>query len=515
MSDKPPVDLRSQEKRRKELLKLYAEQRNALARLDFKELLHPAQLKFADDPAQFKVACCSRQAGKSHCAALIALRAAIETPGSTPVYLNMNRGSAQYIIWPPLMELNEKYNLGLEFIKTTSDIRLPNGSVIKVFGAGSLREMDKIRGIGATLNLVILDEAQNFGSDMYKLIREILLPATVTHKAPILITGTPSAACAGPFYDIVHGGGEMFKGDDGGQLMGWSQHKWLMKDNPHIPDVDEQYRVHKAANNWTDASPPFRREYLGEWVRDTEGLCYYNTTSMVVPEFPIYRAHDWRYILGVDVGTKDPWAFSMLATSRDVQATYVIESIEKKLTTLEAGDLVGDFLDMYPCQTVIVDTGGQGAAPVAQWKDTHPLLPITPVKKGYGSVDMGIQIINADIQANRLFFVEGGTVDLRMQMGSLIWDHKHSPTGARRVKRGDGYPDHCADSFRYAYTKVRTWKDAKYGGAALQSTQELARRHAARMKADILSEEPEKDMPFWEKLVKGSKDSDDFGYGPL
>ncbi len=513
MSSDDDITLSPEEllKRRRELLEKYSEQKAALEQLDFNELLHPKQLEFANDPAQFRVACCSRQAGKSHCAALIALKAAIEVPGSTPVYINMNRASAQYIIWPPLMELNEKYNLGLEFIKTTSDIRLPNGSTIKVFGAGSLREMDKIRGIGATLNLVILDEAQNFGSDMYKLIREILLPATVTHKAPILITGTPSAACAGPFYDIVHGGGEMFK-ESG---MGWSQHKWLMKDNPHIPDVEEQYRVHKAANNWTDSSPAFRREYLGEWVRDTEGLCYYNKDSMVVDRFPVERARDWRYILGVDVGTKDPWAFTMLATSRDVQATYVLESVEHHLTTLEAGDMVRDFMEQYGCSTVIVDTGGQGAAPVQQWKDTHPTLPITPVKKGYGSVDMGIQIINADVYADRLFFVRGGTEPLRAQLASLIWDQKMSPTGARRVKRGDGYPDHCADSFRYAYTKVRTWKSAEYGQGVLVNSDDERRRYAARMKAEILSEEPDKEQPFWVQIVKGSKADDDGWRGPF
>lgn len=486
---------------RKKLLELYAKQRAALEKLDFDKLLHKEQQKFANDPAQFRVACCSRQSGKSHAAAIIALRAAVETPGSTPVYINMNRASAQYIIWPPLMALNEEHGLGLEFIKTTSDIRLPNGSVIKVFGAGSLREMDKIRGIGSTLNLVILDEAQNFGSDMYKLIREILLPATVTHKAPILITGTPGAACAGPFYDIVHGGGEMFKNDAGDQMMGWSQHKWLMRDNPYIPDVEHQYKVHKAANNWTDASPAFRREYLGEWVRDTEGLCYYNKESMVVPRFPMERAHDWRWILGVDVGTKDPWSFSMLATSRDVQATYVVESYEKQLTTLEAGDEVGALMEQYPCHTVIVDTGGQGAAPVAQWKDTHPLLPIQPVKKGYGSVDMGVQIINADIKADRLFFVKDTTMDLRTQMATLIWDHKASPTGARRVKRGDGYPDHCADSFRYAYTKVRTWKTATYGQGVMMGDDKM-RRDIARRREEVMNEKDEK-KPFWQQLVKG------------
>jgi hypothetical protein len=285
--------------------------------------------------------------------------------------------------------------------------------------------------------------------------------------------------------------------------MGWSQHKWLMKDNPYIPDVEEQYRVHMAANNWTPASPAFRREYLGEWVRDTEGLCYYNKDSMVVDRFPIERAHDWRYILGVDVGTKDPWSFTMMATSRDIQATYVLESYEKQLDTLKAGDEVGFLLENYPCHTVIVDTGGQGAAPVQQWKDTHPLLPIQPVKKGYGSVDMGIQIINADIQADRLYFVKDTTQDLRIQMATLIWDSKASPTGARRVKRGDGYPDHCADSMRYAYTKVRTWKSSEYGqGVMLNSVDEL-RRKAARLKAEVMKEAGDgAERPFWQQLIR-------------
>ena len=60
-----PNDIIAQERRRKELLKLYATQKNALAKLDFTELLHPKQLAFANDPAQFRVACCSRQDRKS------------------------------------------------------------------------------------------------------------------------------------------------------------------------------------------------------------------------------------------------------------------------------------------------------------------------------------------------------------------------------------------------------------------------------------------------------------------
>lgn len=484
---------------KKALLEEYARRKSALDKLDFDELLFGPQRDFIMDPAQFKVASCSRQAGKSHAAAMALLKAATEKAGSTPVYINMNRASAQVIIHPPLMELNDKHGLGLTFNRTTSDIRLPNGSVIKVFGAGSIREMEKIRGIGSTLNLVVLDEAQNFGNDMYKLIREILLPATVTHKAPILVTGTPNAACAGPFYDIVHGGGEMFKEDS---TRGWSLHGWTMKDNPHIPDVDEQYATHMSVHGWTDASPAFRREYLGEWVRDTEGLCYYRKNSMVVDRFPQERAHDWRYILGVDVGTVDPWAFTVAATSREAQATYVLASYSSHLNTLEAGAEIEELRETYPITSTVVDTGGQGANPVKQWKETHPTIPAEAVKKGYGSVDMGISIINADIQANRVYFVEDGCKELLGEFNALIWDHKTSPTGARKVKRGDGYPDHCADSFRYLYTKVRTWKKQSYGAGVAVGSLDERRRHAAKLKADTLAEGGPSTEPFWKTLIK-------------
>jgi hypothetical protein len=250
-------------------------------------------------------------------------------------------------------------------------------------------------------------------------------------------------------------------------------------------------------------SPAFRREYLGEWVRDTEGLCYYNQKSMLVDRFPIEDANDWTYLLGVDVGTVDPWAFAVAATSRDVQRTYMLESFSTHISTIEAGDEISRLRDMYPIVNIIVDTGGQGANPVRQWKDTHPTLPIEPVKKGYGSVDMGISIMNADVRAGRLFFVEPMCKSLLAERSALIWDGKLSPTGARRVKRGDGYPDHESDAHRYLYTKVRTWKKAEYGPAVMDGL-DSTRREALRRKQAVLDEKDDKKKPFWQTLVKKS-----------
>jgi len=253
--------------------------------LDFHELTFGSQREFIEDESRLKVACCSRRSGKSHGVAILLLKHALQKPGCTPVYINMNRASAQLIIWPALRDLSNKFDLNLQFIKSSGDVIVPNGSEIRVFGAGSMREMDKVRGVGTTLTIACLDEAQNFGADMEYLIRSVILPATADHKAPIVVTGTPNQTCAGPFHEICHQSGEMVEAlaKEG---FGWSVHGWTMKENPYIKDVEEEYLLAKAANGWNDNTPAFRREYFGEWVRDTAGLCFDLHESMFVEEFP-------------------------------------------------------------------------------------------------------------------------------------------------------------------------------------------------------------------------------------
>jgi hypothetical protein len=154
----------------------------------------------------------------------------------------------------------------------------------------------------------------------------------------------------------------------------------------------------------------------------------------------------------------------------------------------------------------VVDSGGQGAAFVRQWKDTHPTLPIEPVKKGFNSVDMGINIINADAIAGKIKIVRNGCTQLIDEMQTLVWDEKTSPTGARRIKRGDIYQDHCTDSLRYAYTKVRTWstKGWVYDDTVAPGSSEWFKREAARHKRSILSEKVQvtKPQPYWQKIVR-------------
>ena len=206
--------------------------------------------------------------------------------------------------------------------------------------------------------------------------------------------------------------------------------------------------------------------------------------------------------MGVDLGTVDPCGYTVLAYSRMLGATYVLESKrEADLSPIEAGTEIERLYERYPpFSHTVVDSGGAGLGFISTWKETHPTIPAKPVKKGANSVDMGISIINADIRAGKLFFVEKHCQDLLQELDTLQWDEKAEEVGKRAVKKG--MHDHAMDSFRYAYTKVRTHDtksmeavdEAPHGSPAYwERMREKARKQAFNIK---------KPEPLWVNLGK-------------
>lgn len=467
-----------------------------MANLDWDELMFGPQRAFIEDPSRLKVACCSRRAGKSHGIALALLKAGFENPGTFPIYINMNRASAKGIIWPALKAINKELNLDLKFDNTHGHIHLPNESSIMIYGAGSKREMDKIRGLAPPA--ICLDEAQNMGNEMLYLLTQVLLPATFDHKAPIMVTGTPSNSRHNPFYKICHGE----KIDDSVGNIGWSVHNWTMLDNPYIPDPGEQMAMFREAMAWSENTPAYMRELLGLWVFDTDKKIFDVRDFTVVPRFPVEDTNDWRWLLGVDLGTVDPCAYTIGAYSRSLGRCYAVASYRlPNLSTIEAGTEIERIYDIYPTFShTVVDSGGQGAAFIRQWRDTHPGIPARPVKKGNDSVDMGISIMNADMRAAKFFIVGPNCQDLLQEFDTLQYDEKAMEVGKRAVKKG--MMDHAMDSCRYMYTKVRTHDTRSF--AVDDSTEyqspEYFRREMERVKAEAMN--PRKAEPYWKKLIK-------------
>jgi hypothetical protein len=487
---------RKLEQRRKALQHI-AERKARIATLDWSKLMFDKQRGFIEGEGRIRVACCSRRAGKSHGIALALLKAAYKYPGSEPIYINLNRASAKSIIWPALKEINKALDLGLTFDNTHGHIGVPEvDSKIMVYGAGSKREIDKMRGIKPPC--VALDEAQNMGSDIMYLLREVLLPATFDYKAPILITGTPSNSKHSPFYKMCHGE----KLDGKTRTAKWPVYYWTMAENPYIPDVEEQYEEVIEFNGWNRNTPAFLREYKGLWVFDNERRIFNQPDSMFVNHVPWEDAADWRYILGVDLGTNDPCAFTVLAYSRSIGACYVVESYRKPgLDTDDAGAEIERIYKRYPpFSHTVVDSGGQGAAFIKRWKSSHPNIPARPVKKGADSVDMSISLINKDIRVGKLFFVSRGCEDLLQEMDTLQWDDKAAEVGRRAIK--DGLEDHAMDSLRYAHSKVmlhdvKGWRE----DTTPKTPEDALRKHALEVKREELGRSMEEE-PYWVQISK-------------
>jgi hypothetical protein len=192
----------------------------------------------------------------------------------------------------------------------------------------------------------------------------------------------------------------------------------------------------------------------------------------------------------------------VISYSRQLVQAYVLESYRMPgLSTIEAGTEIERIYERFPpFSHTVVDSGGQGAAFVKQWKTTHPNIPARPVKKGMDSVDMGIAIINADIRAGKIFFVVKGCEDLLQELDTLQWDEKAEKIGRRTVKRG--MQDHAMDSFRYACTKLSI-HDIK--GFQIDTTprnaNEAAEQSVAALRAEELGREHGNE-PYWVKVGK-------------
>lgn len=162
------------------------------------------QRQFADDPSKLKCALTTRRAGKSTSIAGMLIDAAMNEPDSTCIFIALTRKQAKKIMWKELVRLDRLYSLGLKFNKTDLTATLRNGAEIVVCGATDERDIDRLRG--QAFLICAIDEAGSFPESLLEeLIDEVLEPATLDYDGTIIMTGTPTAACAGLFFRATTG----------------------------------------------------------------------------------------------------------------------------------------------------------------------------------------------------------------------------------------------------------------------------------------------------------------------
>lgn len=373
--------------------------------------LFPKQDAFINSTARFVAGFCTRRAGKSYGAGLKLYQTAMRFAGTTSVYISLTRDSAKRIMLKDVMkDINRKHQLGAVFNHTELSITLPNGSIIYLLGMDSdKREMDKV--LGQKFKLVIIDEAGSFRQDLKEIVYSKLKPACADLKGQIYMIGTPQNFTKGLFYEVVWSKIEA----------GWDVHQWSAFDNPYMVDTwQTEIEEMTAVNPRVVETPWFKQNYLGQYVVDTNALCYrYRPDVNLVKAQTIGKLD--HYVLGIDLGYEDATAFSLLGYNDRGGKLYVVHtSKEKRLNLTQVASRINWYKDRYNPYKMIVDNAAKQA--VEEIKQRFK-LPLEPADKA-GKADF-IEIMNNDFVAGNIL-ISDACADLTIEYENLIWDDNSS-----------------------------------------------------------------------------------------
>jgi hypothetical protein len=402
-------------------------------------LLSPIQQQFVMDPHRFKLARCGRRAGKSFADAVYMIYECLKEPNMPCLYLGLTRDSAKDAIWPILVTILDQLGIQHDPIASSLRINFGNGSFIQLLGADATNARNRLRG--RKFKLIIIDEMGFFtGAD--DLIMKVLVPMLSDYAGTICMTSSPGELLAGLFYEA----------DIGKQKKLWHQYHWTLKDNPHYmkPATNPEKFANRAdeefdtivntifGGNWTH--PAFRREYLGEWVKDLTSLIYPYTEKNLIPK--AYAVDEAQHGLGIDLGSTSANAIVVARFgpyTRQVQ--FVDTWIKPQVSVDELAQKIKDYMDIYNPLYIVADTGGYGRGIVDEIVRRYS-LPIEAAQKSDKQFHQ--RIMRNDLLSGYIQIVE--------QLPILTeWDKLTRDENDDEIK---GPPNHASDAGLYIYRKV-------------------------------------------------------------
>lgn len=415
------------------------------------EFLFDKQLKFVLDPRPFKVAVCSRRAGKSVACAADLVDTAIKNPQTVCLYITLARTSAKRILWPELVKLNDKYKLGMTPDLIELSMTFPNGSVIYCTGAKDASEIEKFRGLA--LKKVYIDECQSFRAHLKELIDDVLVPALMDYDGSLILIGTPGPVPAG-FFAEVSGAckrtdAQQVEDTDEDVDFNWVPYHWTFFDNPHIALKSKKTheQVLKRALKMrgvdvTDAS--IQREFFGKWVLDTNSL-WIKYDSKLNHYDKLDKHHKWNYILGIDLGFNDADALAVIAWHDNSSEIYLVEEIvtdKQDITDLVAQ--IASIQRRYDISKMVIDEGGLGKKMAEEMRRRHG-LPLHPADKARKQEN--VTFLNDALRTGRF----KAKATSRFAQDSLLVEIDWDKSTPDKVKVSDKYHSDIIDAVLYAF----------------------------------------------------------------
>lgn len=509
---------------------------------------HPKQRDAALDPSRLISADIPRSGGKTTTFLVRALRTMCARQEAYVPFIATTKGHATNILWRAVKRAMTAVSLDYRAFEVDKMIVLKkNGSILKLAGADDDAEVDKLRGF--PIHGLGIDEAAfHKPKRLAYIIDEAVGPRL---RGWVMLIGTPGPDPSGLFYEVTRPGGDLHRPyEDRGRpeyagWTGWSSHRWTLEEAQtwaragNVPRENELYDVwdealrKKAANQWSDDNPKWRREYLGEWAKDdTNNIYKYRAEidgvewnrwdpervgPLKVAKLPTDRT-DWQWVLSLDRGHSDEFAingFAFSPTDPLKRIYHVLCYERKRLYARQVACLLLGARGVEFAKVADSAAADEEAIPDARVHEApDPLSPfgllgiplgkvcdsdmtlIDELTKVYGirctqaqrqreKKHGAIELLNGDLVDGRLKVLKGSP--LEAQMTDLQWDVDEWG----QLREPKGKPDHSSDCATYARSLIAHLFET---GAVGEANKPAARAPTGRrMEPDpsVFDEQPE------------------------
>ncbi len=398
---------------------------------------------FRGTAARYKVAVCSRRAGKTVGIVGDAIDLCLSEPKVRVLYVTLTRENCIEIIWPDLMETLEKYQVNCKINKQRLTVTFANGSYFSCAGAKDKREIGKFRG--RKLRRIYIDEAQNFPSYLQDMIEQDLMPTLRDLRGEMIVTGTPGPLKRGFFYGISTGGL-------------WESHNWTAFENPHLhdpangKDYEKTLEEERRVRGIDKSEPGYVRETYGIWTEDTDSLVFkFNREKNIATTTP--KLSDMTYIFGMDIGSLDSDAIAVLGYDNNSRNVYLVEEYvtpkNHKSDVTEFANQIKLLADKYNPVKYMLDSGGLGLKVADEIRNRHS-IPVETADK-HRKFEF-IALLNDDLRTGKLKAIPGTRFEEDCYL--VQWDRSNEdPT---KLVISKNFHSDITDAVLYA------WRECKH-----------------------------------------------------
>jgi PBSX family phage terminase large subunit len=318
---------------------------------------------------------------------------------------------------------------------------LLEGRMIHCVGASDERAEGKIRG--PTFSGAYVDECTLIPESFFKMLTSRLSHKIGENPKQLIGTTNPDS----PFHWL--------KRDyiDRSDELDLKVFNFRMEDNPslapaYVENLKKEYR-----GLW------YRRFIDGEWCL-AEGSVYdfFDESDHVIDRPPTYAKY---YIIGVDYGTTNPCAFTLIGFNDEtpcklwVEKEYYFDSKKEgyQKTDAEYTDDLIDFISDYPIRAVFIDPSAASFKLEIRRRSSQLVL-----RDANNDVGNGIRTVSTHLAVGNLKVLKS-CKNLIQEFQSYTWD-------AKKAQRGIDEPvkafDHLLDSLRYGiFTQYGEKKDLR------------------------------------------------------